>query len=31
MTGIWAKSILASQHAFTGDRLDTMLIRFPGE
>ena len=29
MSGIWAKSVLASQHATTGQRLDTLLIRFP--
>lgn len=27
--GIWAKSILASRHAATGSRLDTMLLRMP--
>ena len=29
MSGIWAKSVLASKHAITGARLDTMLVRFP--
>lgn len=29
MSGIWAKSILASKHAITGARLDTILVRFP--
>ena len=29
MTAISAKSILASQHADTGDRVDTLLLRYP--
>lgn len=29
MSGIWAKSVLASRHAVTGARLDTLLIRAP--
>jgi hypothetical protein len=28
-TGIWAKSILASEHSITGKRLDTFLVRMP--